>query len=52
MSFLEKSDEKKAEAILQQLKGKSIASAQELLDWCSQQLLEQPVGEWSLKPKD
>lgn len=48
MSIKEK-DMEKAEAILQQLEGMSIVDAQSLLGWCSEYLLHQPVGKWSVK---
>lgn len=46
MSLLSENDKNRAETILLQLTGMSIVSAQELLSWCSKQLLNQPVGEW------
>ena len=46
---MKKEHEERALAILQQLKGMSIAEAQELLQWCSGCLLDQPVGDWSHK---
>jgi len=48
LSIKEK-DMEKAEAILQQLEGMRIKDAQNLLDWCSEYLLNQPVGKWSAK---
>lgn len=43
--------EKRAEAILKQLQGMSITSARDLLNWCGDYMLNQPVGEWCLKPE-
>ncbi len=46
--FDEKEQAEKAAVILAQLKGMTIADAQELLDECKMILLAQPVGEFSL----
>lgn len=46
---MKKEHEERALAILKQLKGMSIAEAQELLQWCSSYLLNQPVGDWNRK---
>lgn len=48
---MKKEHEERALAILQLLNGMSIAEAQELLQWCSGCLLDQPVGEWMQKPE-
>ncbi len=48
MSSLRDCDKEKALAIITQLKGMTIAEAQELLKWCSDWLLEQPVAEWHM----
>lgn len=49
MVTLDKETMGKAEVIFQQLQGMSIASAQGLLRWCSEYLLNQPVGKYTLK---
>ena len=49
MVKFDKETMKRAEAIFQQLQGMSIASAQGLLSWCSDYLLRQPVGRYTLK---
>ena len=49
MVTLDKETMKKAEAIFGQLQGMSIASAQGLLSWCSNYLLNQPVCRYTLK---
>lgn len=49
MSYLKDCDKEKALAIITQVKGMTIAEAQELLKWCSDWLLEQPVAEWHMK---
>lgn len=46
MRLSQEDREKRALTILQQLKGMEIAEAQNLLQWCSDYLLKQPVGEW------
>lgn len=47
--FGEKEQAEKAAVILAQLKGMTIADAQELLDECKMILLDQPVIEYELK---
>ena len=49
MVTLDKEAMKKAEAIFDQLQGMSITSAQGLLSWCSDYLLNQPVCRYTLK---
>lgn len=49
---MKKEHEEKALVILQSLKGMRISEAQELLEWCSNYLLNQPVAEWSRKAED
>lgn len=49
MGNLSTKDTLKAETILRQVEGMSMVSALDLLDWCKEQLLLQPVERWTFK---
>ena len=46
MLCMNEKDQERSAAVLRQLEGMTIADAQELLQWCGNRLLDQPVLKW------